>query len=146
MKSFPLSLDPTAYHEQVVEKEDFSLMDAAPLGPVRIGNLEQLTAAHQPAVGQRQNLRHRRTWFYPPTVSSSFLFTQANRGLDVLRVSCRPPSSPPPGPVTRGRRWSSAPTSGSVRRWPPAGLWGYPDHYPHLWDTHPLELRQKGKL
>lgn len=34
------------YHEQVIEQEDFSLVDAAPLTSVWIGNLKQLTAAH----------------------------------------------------------------------------------------------------
>lgn len=46
------------YHKQVVEQEDFSLVDAAPLSSVWIGNLEQLTAAHQPAMRQRQHLQH----------------------------------------------------------------------------------------
>lgn len=45
-----------SYHQQVIEQEDLSLVDAAPLGSVRVGNLEQLAAAHQPAVRQRQNL------------------------------------------------------------------------------------------
>lgn len=49
------------YHQQVVEQEDFSLVDAAPLSSVRIRNLEQLTAAHQPAMRQGQHLQHTHT-------------------------------------------------------------------------------------
>lgn len=49
------------YHQQVVEQEDFSLVDAAALTPVGVGNLEELTAAHQPAVRQRQHLGHTHT-------------------------------------------------------------------------------------
>lgn len=50
-----LSID---YHEQVVEQEDFSLVNATPLTSVWIWNLEQLTAAHQPAVRHGEHLPH----------------------------------------------------------------------------------------
>lgn len=49
------------YHQQVVEQEDFSLVDAAALTPVGVGNLKKLTAAHQPAVRQRQHLGYTHT-------------------------------------------------------------------------------------
>lgn len=44
------------YHQQVIEQEDFSLVDAAPLTSVWIGNLKQLTAAHQPPVRHGEHL------------------------------------------------------------------------------------------
>lgn len=46
------------YHQQVVEQEDFSLVDAAPLAPVWIRDLEQLTAANQSAMRQGEHLQH----------------------------------------------------------------------------------------
>ena len=47
----------TGYHQQVVEQEDFSLVDAASLTSVWIRNLVELTAAHQPAMRHREHLR-----------------------------------------------------------------------------------------
>ncbi len=52
------------YHEQVVEQEDFSLVDAAPLSSVWIWNLKQLTAAHQPAMRQGQHLQRTHTHYF----------------------------------------------------------------------------------
>lgn len=52
-----LGLGGLTYHQQVVEQEDLPLVNAAPLRSVRVGNLEQLTAAHEPAMRQRQHLR-----------------------------------------------------------------------------------------
>lgn len=120
------------YHQQVIEQEDFSLVDAAALTPVWVGNLKELTAAHQPAVRQRQHLGDTHTI----NLSADRSAEQRWRRRRGLRASCRPPCAPRPGPETRGHRWSSAPTSGCVRRWRPAGRGGCPDRCPHLTETH----------
>lgn len=45
------------YHNQIVEEEDFSLVRRLLLGLVDIGHLEEPTAAHQPSVRHREDLR-----------------------------------------------------------------------------------------
>lgn len=128
------------HHEQVVEEEDFPLMDAAPLSSVWIRNLEELTAANQPAVRQGQHLqqkhKHSVVFVYFLWNLSSF---SGLTWLERLRsqwffspASFRPPSSPPPEPETRGHRWSSAPISGFFRRWRLEDLEGCPDRYRRL--------------
>jgi len=46
-----------AHHQQVVEEEDLALVQPQALGPVGVGDLVELTAAHQAPVGQGQHLR-----------------------------------------------------------------------------------------
>lgn len=45
------------YHNEVVEEEDFSLVRRLLLGLVDVGDLEEPTAAHQPPVRDREDLR-----------------------------------------------------------------------------------------
>lgn len=48
-----------SYHKEIVEEEDFPLMQPEPLGAVWIWYLIELTAANQSTVGKRQDLgRH----------------------------------------------------------------------------------------
>lgn len=128
------------YHEQVVEQEDFSLVDAAPLTSVWIRNLKQLTAAHQPAVRHGEHLPppHTHTQSQSPV---KVPHDGASAQRDVSQAFCRQPSSPRPGPGRRGHRWSSAPISGSFHRWPPEGLWGCPGRYQPLLEAHRLLVR-----
>lgn len=50
------------YHNEVVEEEDFSLVRRLLLGLVDIGDLEEPTAAHQPSVRDREDLRKERSF------------------------------------------------------------------------------------
>lgn len=53
------------YHDQVVEEEDFSLVRRLLLGLVDVGHLEEPTAAHQPSVGDGEDLGGRKQPFTP---------------------------------------------------------------------------------
>ena len=140
----------TGYHQQVVEQEDFSLVDAASLTSVWIRNLVELTAAHQPAMRHREHLRkpppppHTHTHTHAQSVPGEGSFRHGiGPGLQggILQASCQQPSSPQPGPERRGHRWSAVPISGSAHRWPPEGLWGCPDRYRPLKEAHGLRVR-----
>lgn len=52
-----LSAKTAAHHDEIVEEEDFSLVRRLFLGLVDVRHLKEPTAAHQPPVGDGENLR-----------------------------------------------------------------------------------------
>lgn len=52
-----LSAKTAAHHDEIVEEEDFSLVCRLFLGLVDVRHLEEPTAAHQPPVGDGEDLR-----------------------------------------------------------------------------------------
>lgn len=67
------------YHNEVVEEEDFSLVRCLLLGLVDVGDLEEPTAAHQPSVRDREDLRKDRSFHDRHTFSQSRPFFWSTR-------------------------------------------------------------------